>query len=448
MKFRSSIALRVAGFQPAIRRRDAFDTWACLLCVLLAFAVPAPPGRAGPVRKKIAIQAGRIIPITGAEIKDGTILIDDGIVKAIGKQNDVTVPWDAFVIEAKDKVVMPGFVLAHTSDGLDTPNENLPEVPFLSTFDSIDPPNPFYEDSLRDGVVAMLVLPGNYTLLGGTGTVVTPHGRTVEDMLVKRYAGLKISLAPIQSTSRMSHMERFRRYMDDLKEYREKYDQRKKDAEKDKKPFDEEFDPRKQSMVDLLDGKLKAFIYCAVAADVPKAVEIIETYKLQAVLVLSPDCYKAAPLIAEKKLSMILDPQLVVWHTNEEKNEEEMKVVPQIFNRAGVKFALQTDTSSYGRRYLWYQAATAVKHGMNRDEALKSITLYPAQFIGIDDRFGSIEKDKEVNLIFLTGDPLDAQTWVDKVMRAGEIVYEKDKDERLKKLLEKPREKPEHENTD
>jgi imidazolonepropionase-like amidohydrolase len=114
-----------------------------------------------------------------------------------------------------------------------------------------------------------------------------------------------------------------------------------------------------------------------------------------------------------------------------------MKVTPAIFYKAGVKFAFQTDTSEYGRRYLWYQAATAVRYGVDRAEALKSITLYPAQFIGIDNRLGSIESGKEASLIFLTGDPLDAQTWVDKVMIGGEIVYEKAKDVRLQKLLEK-----------
>ena len=111
-----------------------------------------------------------------------------------------------------------------------------------------------------------------------------------------------------------------------------------------------------------------------------------------------------------------------------------------------IRFAFQVDISQYGRRYLWYQAATAVKHGMDRAEALKSTTLYPAQFIGADDRFGSIEAGKEANLIFLTGDPLDAQTWVDQVMMGGDIGYERAKDERLKKLLEKPeaeKEKPE-----
>jgi imidazolonepropionase-like amidohydrolase len=393
---------------------------------------------AGPVRKKIAIQAGKIIKIAGADIQDGIILIEDGIIKAVG--TDIEIPWDASVIEAKDKVVMPGFMLAHTSDGLDRENENLPEVPFLSTIDSIDPLAPFFEDSLRDGVVAMLVLPGNNTLLGGTGTVVRPHGRTVEAMLIKPYTGLKISLRPARNTSRMGHMQRFRRYMDDLKDYLEEYEQRKTDAEEEKKTFDEEIDPRKQSMLDLTNKKLTAFIYCDRAADVPKAIEIQKTRKLNTILVLSPDCYKAVDLIAQSKLPVILDPQLIVWETNEETNEEEMKIIPMIFHKAGVKFAFQTDTSQYGRRYLWYQAATAVKHGMKRTEALKSITLYPAQFIGVDDRLGSVEAGKEATLIFLTGDPFDAQTWVDQVMIAGEIVYERAKDERLKKLLEKPEE--------
>ena len=406
------------------------------ISILLLACITSAAVHAGPVRKKLAVNAGRIITVAGQDIKNGVILIEDGVIKAVGKE--VEIPWDAFVIEAKDRVVMPGFVLAHTSSGLDRANENMPEVPFISTFDSIDPISTFFEDSLRDGVVAMLVLPGNNTLLGGTGTIVKPYGRTVEAMLIKRYTGLKISLRPSQNTSRMGHMQRFRRYMSDLKDYLEDYEQKKADAEEEKKPFDEEIDVTKQPMVDLLNKRLTAFIFCDRAADVPKAIEIRNSHKLDTVLVLGPDCYKAVGLIARSKLPVILDSQLVIWETNEHTNEEEMKVIPMIFHRAGVKFAFQTDTSQYGRRYLWYQAATAVKYGMKRQEALKSITLYPAQFIGVDDRLGSIEAGKEATLIFLTGDPLDAQSWVDQVMIAGEIVYERAKDERLKKLLEPP----------
>ena len=416
------------------------------ISIFLILFVVSSATYAGPVRKKLAVEAGRIITISGKDIKNGVILIEDGKIEAVG--TDVEIPWDAFVIEAKDQVVMPGFVLAHTSNGLDRANENMPEVPFISTFDSIDPISTFFEDSLRDGVVAMLVLPGNNTLLGGTGTIVSPNGRTVEDMLIKRYTGLKISLRPSGNTSRMGHMQRFRRYMSELKDYLEEYEQKKADAEEEKKPFDEEIDIKKQPMVDLLNKKLTAFIYCDRAADVPKAVEIQKTHDLNPVLVLSPDCYKAVDLIAKSKLPVILAPELIVWETNEKTNEEEMKVVPMIFHKAGVKFAFQTDTSQYGSRYLWYQAATAVKYGMDRREALKSITLYPAQFIGIDKRLGSVETDKEATLIFLTGDPLDAQSWVDRVMIAGEIVYKRSEDERLEKLLEPPKKIQEPKDTD
>ena len=282
--------------------------------ILLIVFIASSIAYAAPVRKKLAVEAGRIITIAGKDIKNGVILIEDGTIKAVG--TDVEIPWDAFVIEAKDQVVMPGFVMAHTSSGLDRENENMPEVPFISTFDSIDPISTFFEDSLRDGVVAMLVLPGNNTLLGGTGTIVKPYGRTVEAMLVKRYTGLKISLRPSRNTSRMGQMQRFRRYMSDLKDYLEEYEQRKADAEEEKKPFDEEIDVTKQSMVDLLDKKLTAFIYCDRAADVPKAIEIQKTHQFNAVLVLSPDCYKAAGLIAKSKLPVVLDSQLIIWETN------------------------------------------------------------------------------------------------------------------------------------
>ena len=412
----------------------------CYTAFLLTFlltAILSVRAQGAPVRKKIAIEAGKIITISGKEITNGIILVEDGKITAVGKKADI--PWDAFVIEAKNQVVMPGFVLGHTSRGLESANERIPEVPFLSTFDAIDPLQSFFEDSLRDGVVAMLILPGNNTQLGGTGTVVKPHGRIVEDMLIKPYTGLKISLQPTGGTSRMGHMQRFRRYMTDLQTYKKEFDQRGADAKAAKKPFDEEIDSRKKPMFDLLDRTLRAFVYCAKAADVIKALEIRDQHKLDMVLVLSPDCYKAASLIAKSKVPVILDSQLITWETNEQTLAEQRKVIPAIMQKAGVKFAFQTDTSRYGTRYLWYQAAQAVKYGVKREEALKAMTLYPAQFIGIDDRFGSIQPGKDASLIFLTGDPLDAQTWVDRVMISGEIIYEKAKDLRLRKLVEIPK---------
>jgi imidazolonepropionase-like amidohydrolase len=402
----------------------------------------------GPVRTKVAIKAGKIITISGDDIEDGIVLIEDGVITDVG--TGLEPPWDANVIDASEKVVMPGFVDAHTSGSMRTANEQVLEVPFLSAADAIDPVSSFMEDSLRDGVTTMLALPGNDTLLGGTGVVVKPHGMTVEDMLVRDYTGLKISLQARRDSSRMAHLAGLRKYLADLERYVADYEQRKADAKEAKKPFDEEIDPKKQPMIDLDEGRLTAFVYCPRASDVVKAFELSEEHELTMVPVLGPDCYKAAGLLAEKGLPVILDAQLVVWETDEVTETEEMHVVPKIMADAGVKFAVQRKVSSYGSRYLWLQAAQAVAHGVDRTEALKSVTLYPAEIIGLGDKIGSVDKGKDANLLILTGDPLDAQTWVDQVLIEGEVVYTRAEDKRLKRLLEErkpeePDEEPEEE---
>ncbi|RPH49243.1 MAG: amidohydrolase, partial [Planctomycetota bacterium] len=104
--------------------------------------------------------------------------------------------------------------------------------------------------------------------------------------------------------------------------------------------------------------------------------------------------------------------------------------------KAGVKLAFQTDSLPYGTSYLWYQAAVAVKNGLSRAEALRAATLAPAEILGLGTRLGSIEKGKDANLVLLTGDPLDAQSWVDTVLIEGKVVYERSKDEKLKRVLE------------
>ncbi|HJN16706.1 MAG TPA: amidohydrolase family protein [Armatimonadota bacterium] len=400
------------------------------VAVLLAGAVLAQDG---PVRKKIAIKAGTVITISGDDISGGVVLIEDGRIADVGK--DLEIPWDADVIDVPEGVVMPGYVEAHTYQGIRTANEKVLEVPFISTIDGIDPISWFIDDSRRDGVTTILVLPGNDTVVGGTGVAVKPTGRTVDDMIVRDFTGMKLSLQARADSSRMAHIARMRRYFTDLVEYVDQYNQRKADAEEAKKDFDEEIDPKKQAAIDLLDGKLTAFVYCPRASDVAKAIEITEEFGINMIPVLGADCYKAAALLAEKELPAILDSRLIVWETDEDTETEEMKIIPKIMADAGVKFALQRDGNAIDRRYFWLQAARCVANGVSRQEALKSITLYPAEMIGVAERVGTIEKGKDANLLVLTGDPLDSQSWVDQVLIEGEVVYTRADDQYLEKLL-------------
>lgn len=403
---------------------------------LAVFSILAPAsGRSLRMETKTAIKAGRIITVSGEEIENGIILISGGKIEAVGK--NLEIPWDAKVIDASGKVVMPGWIEAHTFRGVDRPNENVPSVPYVSVWDSINPVDPYYEDCLRQGFTSLYVTPGNMTMIGGQGVLVRPSGTTVEQMTVVRNLALKISLEPRRGMSRMAHLAALRREFDDILEYiaelKEKREVKTSTDKKDAQEF--ELEVKREAMVHLLEGKMWAFVYCPDAAAVLKAIEFVRHYKIKAKLVVGRDAWKAADEIAKAGFEVVLDPDIVYWETDEDRHEEVLRVAPLAFAKAKVKFAFQTAGQSYSTNYMWYQAASAVKYGLPRTDAIKAGTLHAAEILGVADRLGSIEKGKDANLVILTGDPLDTQTWVDSVVVEGNVVYERSKDEKLKRVL-------------
>jgi hypothetical protein len=207
----------------------------------------------------------------------------------------------------------------------------------------------------------------------------------------------------------------------------------------------------------LLKGELLAFIYCDLAMDVPQALKLVNDYKLKAVLVLAPDCHKAVKQVAAAKLPVVLDSTLVYWETDPRTGEDRQVILPKIYREAGVAPMFQVGGTGgggggfggrgggappmLGTNYLWYQAATAVKYGTPHDEALRAVTLRPAQTLGVEKLVGTIEPGKDADLAILTGDPLKINTWVQTTIVGGKVVYERDQDRKLQKLL-KPAEKP------
>jgi imidazolonepropionase-like amidohydrolase len=378
----------------------------------------------------VAIRAGRVIPISGPEISNGIVLVRDGKIAAVGA--NVAIPDGATVINTL--VVMPGVVEAHGARGMDAANENVPVTPFVTTADGFDPVNVAIEDALRDGITTIHVLPGNATVVGGTGVIVRPTGVTVESMMLRRPSGMKLSLLPSGGRNRMTQIEELRRAFEDYSAYMEQLAERRTDQKKKGEP-EEEIDPRQSAMRELAEGRMKAFLYCPTDADVIRALNLIDTFKLRAVLILGAECWKTAPLIAKRGLSVILDPQMIVWETEPDTGKEIRHLIPTYFQKAGVKFALQAQPSAFGARSYWYQAATAVSFGIPRATALRAITLTPAEIIGVADRVGSIEIGKDANLVLMSGDPLEAKSWIDTVMIEGRTVYDRKTDSRLKKLL-------------
>ncbi|HEU4395534.1 MAG TPA: amidohydrolase family protein [Planctomycetota bacterium] len=407
---------------------------AALAALLLA------AGAAPAEEDLLAIKARRVLPVSGPPIDDGVVLVRGGRIEAVGK---LEVPPLARVIDAGDGWVCPGFVEAHAQTGLDRGNEQVPLVPFVSALDALDPSHPGVEDALRDGVTTLLVIPGNATQVGGQGILVRPRGRTVEEMLLRRGAALKLSLEPVRGTTRAGQVAALRKAFREAVEWREQREKRRAEAAAAPGGVPPGDDARRQGLLDLLEKRIPAVVYAPLALDCRNGFSLADDLGFRARFVLGEDCWRAADLLKARQdaagageVLFALDPSIEALDRDEDRDEERVREVAGILHRAGVRFALTTDDGPGPQRHPWYQAAVAVRQGVPRDEALRAVTLNAARFAGCDDRVGSLEPGKDANLLVLTGDPLSAGTWVDKVILEGEVSYDRKTDRKLKRLLE------------
>ncbi len=420
----------------------------CMWAVLLASPVWATPP------SKVALEGGRIITVSDEDIAEGTVLIENGKITAVGQTVDI--PYDAVVIDVSGKVIFPGMINAHASRGMDISNENAPVTPFLNVYDSIDPSQLYFEDALRDGVTSIHVIHGNNTVIGGLSRVVHPIGLTPDEMTQKADAALKISIAPKRGSDRMIQMATLREtfleladYLDDLAESTYEKSLKDKDEKIDVGPDEarkrgrelvtfSDYDDKHANLVKLTRGKLPAFVYCAMASDVERAITVARDngYFERMVFVLGTHCYKAIDALVEADRPVIIGPTLIHRERDPLTGELEETFVPKVLADARLTFAiLPSPDASMAERYLNYQAARCVRNGVSRKKALKAITQNAARALEMGDRVGSIAAGKQANLVVLSSDPLDFNAWVEQVYINGIKAYDRAEDPRLERLF-------------
>jgi imidazolonepropionase-like amidohydrolase len=401
-----------------------------LFAALLSAAVPASG-------QDLMIRNARVITCAGQELEGQDVRVENGKIAEIGPK--LQAAFRVPTIDGKDKVVMPAFVMAHTTEGLDRPNELMEIAPFVSVLDSIDPSRPFFDDCTRDGVYTINIMPGDRTVVGGMGRIIRPVGRVVEEMTIVESPGLKLSMIPPPNTSnRAAHLAKLRAALEDAQRYLEQ-----KERDTDTRPtgnltLDLEalsIERRKAALVRLLKREIPAYVGCGEAGDVWRALELVKEYPIDIRLVLQPACWRAAPMIAKAKVPVIIAPDLDVEETDPETGKIVTRNLPKALYDAGVEFAVTARPSTLGQRYLWYQAAALVRFGIPRDVALKAVTLSAARAIGLEKTKGSLEPGKDADLLVLTADPLSGQAWVDTGVIEGRVVYERRNDRRLAEVL-------------
>jgi imidazolonepropionase-like amidohydrolase len=417
---------------------------------------------------KLVVRAGHLIPKPGEMIEDGVVVIEDGRIVAIGKHGEVEVPWDAPVVGGKDHWVLPGFVEAYTSRGMDRPNENIDVAPFLDVRDSIDPVNVDYEDYLRWGVTTLNVQQGANCVVGARGRVIKPVGMTVEDMTVRPLYGLVLSASPKAGKSRATQAQVLRDSFDDLRRYLEEIvadakaggDLAKREALYQGRELEGEaakgramggsawkvegleliprgaIDEKQEPLLQLIEGRYKAFVHCTQPSDVLLALDVARQngFLDRTVLVLAGPCYKAAAAIAAAKVPAVLQGGLTHIERDPVTGDETEILLPKHYRDAGVRFAISSANTTNAS--LWFQAARAIALGLEPAQAFAAVGPTAAEILGLEKDLGTLEKGKLGNLVLLTGDPLDAATWVDHVVIEGVHVYDRSKDTRNKYVID------------
>jgi imidazolonepropionase-like amidohydrolase len=379
----------------------------------------------------VAFTGARVIPISGPEIPDGTVVVQNGKVLAVGPTASVSVPANAQRLDVRGKVVMPGLVDSHSHiGGGDGADGSAPLQPDVRILDALDPRHSSIQKAQSGGITTVNIMPGSGHLLSGqTLYVKLRDGRAVDDLLIRlpdgRIAGgVKMANGtnprknPPFPGTRAKSAALVRDLFVKAQEYRDKI--RKADGDASKLP---PRDLRLETLVDVLEGRRVVQHHTHQYNDILSVLRIAEEFKFKVVLQHVTEGWKVADAIAKAKAPasiIMIDSPGGKLETKDLRLEN-----PLILDKAGVLVGFHTDDSVTDSRFFLRSAALAVRGGYSREKALYGVTMANAIMLDMQDRIGSLEAGKDADLIVLSGDPLSTytkvlETWVD-----GRKVYDR-----------------------
>ncbi len=381
----------------------------------------------------VAIVGGYVVPIEGPPIPDGTVVITDGRISAVGAK--ARVPKGMPVIDAAGKWVLPGFIDAHAHVGIweegegwageDVNEMTDPVGARLRALDAINPADVGFADALAGGVTACVIKPGSGNPIGGQTVAIKTWGRVVDEMVIKSPASMKSALGENPKriygakdklpATRLGVAAVIRDALTKAQDYQAKRDA----AARKKEPFDR--DPSLEVLTRVLSGELPWCQHTHRADDIATAIRLADEFGYRLVINHATEGYLLADLIAERNIPCIVGPMFATRSKVEVRNRSLAN--PGRLANAGVTVALTTDHPVVAIDFLVHQATFAVREGMRREDALAAITINPARILGFDDRVGSLSKGKDGDVVIWSGDPLDVMQRAERVFIAGREVY-------------------------
>ncbi len=398
---------------------------ACLM-MSLAGNAQSPKGKSGT----FALTNATIETVTKGTIANGTVVISNGKITAVG--TNIQIPAGAEVINCNGQKIYPGMIDTGTKIGLleigqipqaTDERETGDIIPQMKALVAINPNATAIPVTRISGVTTSLVVPEG-GLLPGTGALVNHHGYTPDQM----YAGFEGVVLNFPNAARRGFGDR--RTEDELKKAQEKAVATLNDAW-DKAVQYHKLDsatkgggvgyyPEMQALVPVVRGERALLIEVNAQKDIQAALAWIKEKKVKkAILTGVAEGWREAENIAKANIPVMCGPVIAI-PTREYDRYDARYANPGLMKRAGVIVSIRSSEDGNGNyRNLPYHAGFAAAYGMSKEDALKAITIVPAEIMGVADKMGSIEVGKDANLFVCDGDIFETKTQVSQVFVGG-----------------------------
>ncbi|MDB5312375.1 MAG: amidohydrolase [Gemmataceae bacterium] len=383
---------------------------------------------AGPA-KKVVILAGRIHTAVGPPVERGAVVIENGVILAVQKEDEVAVPADATVLTAAE--ITPGLVDAFAVAGLsgawnipadqDQDETSDPNQADLRVLDGFNPHEPLLEFLRANGVTVVHATPGRANVLAGQSGVFRTDGLTAEAAALRTPAAVLVNLGegPKEANkgkgpqTRMGVAGLVRKAFADADAYR-------------KKPAGGPRNAKHDALVPALEGKAPVYFAAHRMDDIATALRIAEEFKLKPVIALGTEAYRMAGALKAAGVPVVVHPTM-------QRAAGSMETLhgfvgnAAVLADAGVPVCIGTGFEGYVPkvRVLRHEAGMAAANGLGHARALKAVTIDAAKLLGIADKYGSIEKGKAADLVLYDGDPFEHATHVTATVMGGRVVYDR-----------------------
>jgi imidazolonepropionase-like amidohydrolase len=410
-----------------------------------------------------AIKGGAVVTVTGATIQKGTVIIRNGLIEAVGA--DIPIPGDVRVIDASGMTVYPGLIDAYTNIGLGAaatapaqggrgggapaapvaapalaiaaaPTAAQPtptpagQSPELMASDQLKVTAETFDQQRSAGITTALVAPRE-GIYQGQSALINLGAESTEKLIIKNSASLNVSFATGRGfgggfpSSLMGVFAFLRQSLLDAQHYKAAWEQYNRNKRGTQRP---ETDKSLAALQPVIKGEMPVAFAANSEREIKRAIGLGEEFGLKFMIAGGLQSYQVADLLKRKNVTVLLSLNYPQRPANlEDPESEPLRVLRDraaaptsaaALYKAGVRFAFQSGYLNRPSDYI-ANAAKAVEAGLPKDEAIKAMTIYPAEIFGVAEQLGSIEKGKIANIVVTSGDLFDRRSQVKHIFVDG-----------------------------